>query len=70
MANAPLSPTAQKVLELLQKNAGTSYTATDVCEAIDCVTSQAQTALDTLARAGLITRDLSVGGGATYVAGK
>ena len=54
--------------ELLQQNAGTAYTATDVCEAIDCATSQAQTALDTLARAGLIAREESVVGRATYVA--
>jgi predicted transcriptional regulator len=70
MATAPLSPTAQKVLELLQKNTGTPYTATDVCEAIDCVTSQAQTALDTLAHTGLITREESAVGRATYVARK
>lgn len=68
MANAHLSPTAQKVLELLQQNAGTPYTATDVCEVADCSTGQAQIALDTLAEAGLIQRQVSMAGTTTYIA--
>ncbi len=68
MVNAPLSPTAQKVLEILQQNAGTPYTASDVCEVADCSTGQAQIALDTLANAGLIERQVSSAGSATYLA--
>ncbi|HSH81560.1 MAG TPA: hypothetical protein VLA19_23780 [Herpetosiphonaceae bacterium] len=68
MANAPLSPTAQKVLELLQRNAGTPYSASDVCEVVDCSTGQAQIALDTLANAGLIERQVSTAGTSTYIA--
>ncbi len=68
--NAPLSPTAQKVLDLLQQNAGTPYTAGDVCEVADCSTGQAQIALDTLANAGLIERQVSSSGAATYLASR
>ncbi len=70
MVNAPLSPTAQKVLEILQQNAGTPYTASDVCEVADCSTGQAQIALDTLANAGLIERQVSSAGSATYLASR
>ena len=70
MTNAPLSPTAQKVLDLLQQNAGTPYTASDVCEVADCSTGQAQIALDTLAEKGLIERQVSAAGAATYVAAR
>jgi hypothetical protein len=68
MATAPLSPTAQKVLELLRQNAGTPYTANDVCEVADCSTGQAQIALDALANAGLVERQQSAAGTATYIA--
>ncbi len=68
MSTAPLSPTAQKVLEILQQNAGTPYTASDVCEVADCTTGQAEIALDTLANAGLIEREESTAGAATYMA--
>ncbi len=68
MANAPLSPTVQKVLALLQQNAGTPYAASDVCEVADCSTGQAQIALDTLANAGLVERRVSASGTTTYVA--
>ncbi len=68
MANAPLSPTAQKVLELLQQNAGTPYSATDVCEVADCSTGQAQIALDTIANAGLVERQQTAAGSTVYVA--
>ena len=39
-----------------------------VCEAIDCSTTEAGTALETLARAGLIERQESAGGSVTYFA--
>ena len=70
MANAPLSPTAQKVLELLKRNAGTPYTANDVCEVADCSTGQAQIALEAIANAGLIERQQSAAGTMTYIARK
>ncbi len=41
MTDTPLSPTTQKVLELLQQNRGTAYASTDVCEVADCSTGQA-----------------------------
>ena len=70
MANAPLSPTAQKVLELLQQNVGTPFTANDVCEVADCSTGQAQVALERLASAGLVERQESASGTTTYIARK
>ncbi len=70
MANAPLSPTAQKVLEVLKRNAGTPYTANDVCEVADCSTGQAQIALEAIANAGLIERQQSTAGTMTYIARK
>ena len=70
MSTAPLSPTAQKVLEILQQNAGTPHTASDVCEVADCTTGQAEIALDTLANAGLIERQVSSAGSATYLASR
>ena len=54
MTDAPVGPTAQKILELMQQNRGTAYTADDICERVDCSVSQAQTALETLAHRGLI----------------
>ena len=68
MTTAPLSPTAQKVLDLLQQHAGTPYSASDVCEVADCSTGQAQIALDALANAGLIQRQVSTAGTPTYSA--
>ena len=68
MTNAQLSPTAQKVLTLLQQNQGVPYSASDVCEVADCSTGQAQMALDALAEAGLIERQQSALGSVTYVA--
>ena len=68
MTNAQLSPTAQKVLDLLQQNQGVPYAASDVCEVVDCSTGQAQVALDGLAEAGLIERQQSALGTVTYVA--
>ena len=68
MTNAQLSPTAQKVLDLLQQTKGLPYGASDVCEVADCSTGQAQVALDVLANAGLIERQQSTVGTVTYVA--
>jgi Fe2+ or Zn2+ uptake regulation protein len=68
MTNAQLSPTAQKVLDVLQQNKGVPYGANDVCEVADCSTGQAQVALDGLADAGLIERQESALGTVTYVA--
>ena len=68
MTNAQLSPTAQKVLDVLQQNKGVPYGANDVCEVADCSTGQAQVALDGLADAGLIERQQSALGTVTYVA--
>ncbi len=68
MTNAQLGPTAQKVLTLLQQNRGTPYAADDICELADCSTGQAQTALESLANAGLVERQQSAGGATTYVA--
>ena len=70
MANAhqQLGPTAQKVLTYLQQNRGTPFAAGDVCEAVDCATTEAQTALESLANAGLIERQNSAIGTVTYVA--
>lgn len=66
MADAHLGPTAQKVLDLLQQNRGTWYAADDVCEVADCATTQARTALESLANAGLVEREESVAGVVTY----
>ena len=68
MSNAQLSPTAQKVLDLLQQNRGVPYGASDVCEVADCSTGQAQMALEMLADGGLIERQQSAVGTVTYVA--
>ncbi len=68
MTATPLSPTTQKVLELLQQNRGTAYASTDVCEVADCSTGQASIALETLAKAGLIERQESTFGAVTYAA--
>jgi predicted transcriptional regulator len=68
MADVQLGPTAQKVLELLQQNRGTAYSLDDVCEMVDCSSTQAQTALETLAHNGLIERQESVSGSVTYLA--
>jgi len=68
MSNAQLSPTAQKVLDLLRQNKGLPYGANDVCEVADCSTGQAQVALELLANAGLIERQQSTVGTVTYVA--
>ena len=62
MSNAHLSPTAEKVLELLRKNKGMPYGASDVCEVADCSTG--------LADAGLIERQQSAFGTTTYIARK
>jgi Fe2+ or Zn2+ uptake regulation protein len=70
MTNAQLSPTAQKVLDVLQQNQGLPHGANDVCEVADCSTGQAQVALDVLADAGLIERQQSAIGTVTYVARK
>jgi len=68
MTNAPLGPTAQKVLDLLKQNRGTPHAADDVCEVADCSTGQAQIALETLVNAGLIDRQEGTSGTVTYVA--
>ncbi len=70
MTENQLSPTAQKVLALLQQNPGTPHTADDVCEVADCSTGQAQVALEVLANSGLIERQQSAAGTTTYVARK
>ncbi len=68
MADVQLSPTAQKVLTILQQHAGTPHTPSDVCEVVDCSTSQAHLALEALANAGLVARQRSASGAFTYVA--
>ncbi len=68
MAEVQLGPTAQKVLEILRQNRGTAYAPDDVCEVVDCSTSQANIALETLANAGLIERQQSASGAVTYLA--
>ncbi len=70
MSNVQLSPTAQKVLDLLQQNRGVLYGASDVCEVADCSTGQAQIALEAIANAGLIERQQSAAGTTTYIARK
>ena len=70
MADVQLSPTAQKVLQILQQNPGTPYAAADVCEVADCSTGQANIALEALANAGLVERQQSALGATTYVARK
>ena len=70
MADVQLSPTAQKVLAILQQNRGTPYVASDVCEVVDCSTGQANIALEALANAGLVERQRSASGAITYVAHK
>ena len=67
-AEQPLGPTAQKVLAYLQQQHGTPFAAGDVCEVVDCSTTEAQTALERLAAAGMIDRQQSAGGTVTYVA--
>ena len=67
-ATPHLSPTAQKVLEVLRSTPGTPYAASDICELTDCTTGQAQIALDALVSAGLATTQESTRGAATYVA--
>ncbi len=66
-ANRHLGPTAQKVLAYLSQNQGTPFAAGDVCEAVDCSTGEAQTALEGLANAGLVERQHSAGGSVLYV---
>ena len=68
MADVQLSPTAQKVLAILQQNRGTPYAANDVCEVADCSTGQANIALEALVSAGLVERQRSASGTITYVA--
>ncbi len=68
MADVQLSPTAQKVLAILQQPRGTPYAANDVCEVADCSTGQANIALEALASAGLVERQRSASGAITYVA--
>jgi predicted transcriptional regulator len=68
MTENQLSPTAQKVLTLLQQNPGTPHSADDVCEVADCSTGQAQSVLESLANAGLIERQQGASGRPTYVA--
>jgi predicted ArsR family transcriptional regulator len=68
MMDAQLSPTAQKVLALLQQHRGTPYAADDVCELADCSTGQAQLTLEALANAGQVERQEQAGGRTTYVA--
>ncbi len=68
MTQSQLSPTAQKVLTLLQQDPGTPYTADDICEVADCSTGQARSVLETLANAGLIERQREVSGRVSYVA--
>lgn len=63
-----LGPTAQKVLAYLRDQRHTPFAAGDVCEAVDCSTTEAQTALETLADAGLVERRESVGGTVLYAA--
>jgi predicted transcriptional regulator len=70
MTENQLSPTAHKVLALLQQNPGTPHTADDVCEVADCSTGQAQAVLESLAHAGLIERQQGASGRAAYVARK
>ena len=54
MATTPhRSPTKQQVLQIIQSNPGTPYSASDICELTDCSASQAQIALDALGSAGL-----------------
>jgi len=67
MAETQLGPTAQKILEYLKDNRGTAFTADDICEVVDCATTQARTALETLANAGFIERQQGVAGGVTYL---
>ena len=64
----PLGPTSQKVLAYLQQHRGTPFAAGDVCEVVDCSTTQAGTALEALVRAGVVERRESVMGVITYVA--
>jgi predicted ArsR family transcriptional regulator len=68
MTDAQLSPTAQKVLALLQQNRGTPYAADDICELADCSTGQAQLTLEALANAGQVERQQQGSGRTTYVA--
>ena len=70
MANAQpqLGPSAQKVLAYLEQHRGTPFAAGDVCEVVDCSTTEAGTALESLVRAGLVDREERVTGTVTYVA--
>jgi DNA-binding IclR family transcriptional regulator len=68
MAEPHLGPTAQKVLTYLQQNRGTAFAAGDVCEAVDCSTSEAQSTLETLAQEGLVEREQSGAGVTLYTA--
>ncbi len=68
MTDVQLSPTAQKVLALLQQHRGTPYAADDICELADCSTGQAQLTLEALANAGQVERQQQAGGRTTYVA--
>ncbi len=70
MANVQqqLGPTAQKVLQYLRQNPRTPFAAGDICEVVDCSISEAQTALEALAHAGMVERQESAGGTVTYLA--
>ncbi len=70
MTDVKLSPTAQKVLNIMQQHRGVPYTASDMCEVADCSTGQADIALEVLAKAGLIERQQSTAGATTYIARK
>jgi predicted ArsR family transcriptional regulator len=67
MAESHLGPTAQKVLDYLRKNRGIAFTAEDICEGVDCSTTQAHAELEALASEGLVERQSSSGGTATYL---
>jgi DNA-binding MarR family transcriptional regulator len=69
MSDVHLSPTEQKVLQILREHHDLAYTPTDISELMDSTPQLAQAALEALANHGLIERQKSAAGVTTaYIA--
>ncbi len=63
-----LGPTAQTILAFFLDHRRITYTADDICEVLDCPSTQVQTALETLNNEGFVEREESCRGPDTYFA--
>ncbi len=68
MGTPSLGPTAQQILQILQRHCGKQYTVEDLCELVDSQLTEVQTALVMLNHEGLIERQESPGSSDTYIA--